>query len=296
MSPILIALAAVFGAVIGSFAGCCIYRIPRGQYYTYSDEELEALGDNIPPPVPFNHPPRSACPHCNTQLLWWHNIPMVSWLLLKGRCNFCGQSIPFRYFLVEGLTSLAATATLIRFGATPTAVIIFALLVALIILTFIDIDWFILPDVITLYGSLVAFIIVVINQFFSIFTDPIVADLWGSLYGVLAGAGFLYFVAQLYLWIRKIDGLGLGDVKLLLMTGILLGAESSIYAIFVGSIIGCIGGSFILLIQKKGISQSYIPFGPYLAGAICLYLFTGTWVLQKFSQLVGLFIIPLIGL
>jgi len=113
---------------------------------------------------------------------------------------------------------------------------------------------------------------------------------------VLAGAGFLYFVAQIYLWIRKIDGLGLGDVKLLLMTGILLGPESSIYAIFVGSMIGSICGSLILLIQKKGITKCYIPFGPYLAGAICLYIFTGTWVLQKFSQLVGQFIIPLIGL
>jgi leader peptidase (prepilin peptidase)/N-methyltransferase len=221
---------------------------------------------------------------------------MVSWLLLKGRCNFCHEKIPFRYFLVEGLTSLAATASLLRFGMTPTAVIIFALVVALIILTFIDIDWFILPDIITLYGSLVAFVIAVINQFFSIFTDPIVADLWGSLYGVLSGAGFLYVVAQLYLWIRKIDGLGLGDVKLLMMTGILLGLESSIYAVFIGSIIGCIGGSITLLIQKKGLSQSYIPFGPYLAVAICLYLFTGTWLLQKFSQLVSLFLMPLIGL
>jgi leader peptidase (prepilin peptidase)/N-methyltransferase len=113
---------------------------------------------------------------------------------------------------------------------------------------------------------------------------------------VLSGAGFLYVVAQLYLWIRKIDGLGLGDVKLLMMTGILLGLESSIYAIFIGSIIGCIGGSITLLIQKKGLSQSYIPFGPYLAVAICLYLFTGTWLLQKFSQLVSLFLMPLIGL
>jgi leader peptidase (prepilin peptidase)/N-methyltransferase len=94
--------------------------------------------------------------------------------------------------------------------------------------------------------------------------------------------------------IRKRDGLGLGDVKLLMMTGMLLGPESSLYAIFVGSILGCVGGTVSLLIQRKGISQGYIPFGPYLAGAIFLYLFTGTWVLQKFGELVGQFIIPLV--
>lgn len=214
--------------------------------------------------------------------------------MLRARCHFCAQRIPFRYFLVEALTSLSAVATLLRFGITPTAFVIFVLLVALIILTFIDIDWFILPDVITLSGSLVALALATINHFFSLFTEPIVADLWGSLYGVLVGAGSLFVVAQLYLLIRKRDGLGLGDVKLLMMTGMLLGPESSLYAIFVGSILGCFGGTVSLLIQRKGISQGYIPFGPYLAGAIFLYLFTGTWVLQKFGELVGQFIIPLV--
>lgn len=207
--------------------------------------------------------------------------------MLRGRCFFCHERIPFRYVLVEVLTSLSAIATYLRFGMTPTGGVIFALIVALIILTFIDIDWFILPDVITLPGTAIALGVAIINQFFEIFSEPIVASLWDSFYGLLFGAGALWMVAQLYLWIRKIDGLGLGDVKLLMMTGILMGPEVSIYSIFVGSVVGAVGGILTLLIQRKSIRQHYIPFGPYLAIATVMYIFSGMWVIEKFVEAMG---------
>lgn len=284
---VILVLAGVFGAIIGSFLGCCIYRIPRGQYYTFSDEELDALGDELPPPTPFNEPVRSMCPQCSSQLLWWHNIPLISWLVLRGKCHFCKTKIPFRYFLVEALTVASAVGVVLFFGLTPTSFVIFALIAALIVLTFIDIDWFILPDLITLTGSLIALVIVAINHFFHLFTYPISADLWEALYGLLAGAGVLWLVAKIHFWIRKIDGLGLGDVKLLMLTGILLGPQSSFYAIFVGSLLGAVIGSASLLLQRKGLRHNYIPFGPYLAAATVLYLFSSTWLLEKFGELVG---------
>lgn len=283
----ILVFAGLLGAVIGSFLGCCIYRIPRGQYYTYSDEELDALGEEIPPPVPFNEPVRSMCPECNTQLLWWHNVPLLSWLLLRGRCHFCEAKIPFRYFLVEALTAVSAVCVVSTFGLTPTSFVIFALIAALIVLTFIDIDWFILPDLITLPGSLIALVIVAINHFFHLFSYPIAPDLWEAFYGFMAGAGVIWCIAKIYLWIRHIDGLGLGDVKLLMLIGILLGPQAAFYAIFVGSIFGAIIGSGSLLLQGKGFRHSYIPFGPYLAFATVLYLFTSTWLLQKLGELVG---------
>lgn len=290
---IIFALAALFGAVIGSFLGCCIYRLPRGQYYTYSDEELDALGDELPAPTPFNEPVRSVCPQCSTQLLWWHNIPLLSWLLLRGRCHFCKAKIPFRYFLVEALTTGAAVGVVASFGLTPTSFVIFTLIAALIVLTFIDIDWFILPDLITLSGSVIALVIVTINHFFHLFSYPIAPDLWEGLYGLLGGAGVLWLVAKIHLWIRNIDGLGLGDVKLLMMTGILLGPQSAIYSIFVGSVLGAIIGSLSLLVQRKGFRHNYIPFGPYLAAATVLYLFSSTWILEKFGELVSYLLLSL---
>jgi leader peptidase (prepilin peptidase)/N-methyltransferase len=293
-SILLLALVAIFGAVIGSFLGCCIYRIPRGRYYTFSDEELEAFGDKLPEPTPFNDPPRSTCPNCKNQLSWWHNIPLFSWLYLRGVCNFCQGSIPFRYFLVEALTSVGAVLTVLHFGLTPTSVVIFALLCALIVLTFIDIDWFILPDLITLPGSLIAVLLVALNQFLGIFDYPIASNLWESLWGFVAGAGVIWLIAKIYLLIRKIDGLGLGDVKLLMLTGILMGPSASIYSLFVGSTLGAVIGTLILWIQRKGLKH-YIPFGPYLAFASVLYIFTDSLLLTLFQGFISTFLMYLLS-
>ena len=288
---VILALAGVFGAVIGSFLGCCIYRIPRGQYYTYSDEELDALGDALPQPTPFNEPARSACPECSVQLRWWQNIPLISWLILRGKCHFCQKKIPFRYFLVEVLSAASAVGVVSHFGLTASSFVIFILLAALIVLTFIDIDWFILPDVITLPGSFIALCIVASNHFLHLFTYPISPDLWEAFYGFLVGAGGLWLVAKVYFFVRNVDGLGLGDVKLLMLVGILLGSQGAICAIFVGSLLGAIVGSITMLVQRKRLRHYYIPFGPYLAVATVLYIFSSNWVLEKFGEVVYLLLL-----
>ncbi len=276
MAPIVFQLlfAGVFGAVIGSFAGCCIHRVPRGQDYTYSDEELDRLGDAIPPPPPFNEPLRSQCPKCENILLWWHNIPILSWLLLRRRCYFCKAPIPARYFIVELVSALIALALVTKFGISPTFFLLIIYVESLLVLTYIDLDYFILPDVITLPSAAIALAIGLANSFYPILDRPIVSGWLEVALGFLVGPGMIWLIGVVYELVRKRSGLGQGDIKLLLTVGFLFGPIGSLFAIFVGSLLGAILGPLMLLWRRHGMNE-YIPFGPFLAAAIVVYLFSG---------------------
>ena len=270
-------LITVFGLIFGSFLNVCIYRIPRAENFYADEEPLDGSKpvekpESETPLKKFNEPARSICPKCENLLYWWHNIPVFSWVILRGKCWFCKEPISSRYIFVEVLTVLLALLTYNSFNLNITSIIIFFFCASLLVISFIDYDFFIIPNVITYPGFLISLIIVGINQFLPIFQPPISHNLYMAFWGVLAGAGFLFFVSEVYLRLRKREGLGMGDVKLLAVTGALFGPECALYSIFLGSLFGSVLGLGAILIGKKEFSQ-HLPFGPYLAVGTLVYLF-----------------------
>jgi leader peptidase (prepilin peptidase)/N-methyltransferase len=293
-----IAFVITFGLIVGSFLTVCVYRIPASRpelvrdpfdeegneklpegIKDWSDEELAKLK----PEITFNEPKRSLCPQCKTQLTWKENIPLFSYLLQGGKCAHCRASIPVRYPLIEVTTALAGLLTYCYFGLTPTAFVIFSFLCALIVISVIDYDYYIIPDVISKPGMAIGVLVGLTNQFTHWFILPVVPDLMMSLWGLLVGGGFLYGFAKLYLWLRKKDGLGLGDVKLLGMTGAFFGPESAFLTIFIGSFLGAMIGSLLLLFRARKWAKP-LPFGPYLALSTFLYIFWSEQIKQTWES------------
>jgi leader peptidase (prepilin peptidase) / N-methyltransferase len=247
----------IFGLCIGSFLNVCIHRLPLEQSIV--------------------HPP-SACPHCNTRIRWYDNLPVISFLLLRGRCRGCKAPISIRYPLVELLTGMAALSVFLRFGLTWSALIYFIFIAALLVITFIDIDHRIIPDVISLPGIPLGFA--------ASFVLPRLA--WSdSLLGILIGGGILLAIAWGYRLITGKDGMGGGDIKLLAMIGAFLGWRGVLFTVMASSFIGTVVGLTLMIRAGKGMKLA-IPFGPFLAlGAIC-YLFFGpaviSWYLYDFLR------------
>lgn len=263
--------AVIFGLVVGSFLCVCIYRIPR-LFSFYPEDDVP--DDEIPEPVGFNTPNRSICPYCNNQLLWWHNIPVVSWFILRGKCAFCHKVISFRYPFVELFSALLAYLSFLNFGISPTGLLTYLISASLLVVVFIDLDYFIIPDVISKNGIWAGILISVTNIYVPFLAPPFNQNFTELIYGLLAGGGFLYTVAKLYLWLRKKDGLGLGDVKLLFMIGAFMGYKGALTTIIIGSFLGTVIGIAILIISGLKLSH-YIAFGPYLVMGCYLYLFLG---------------------
>lgn len=234
--------------------------------------------------ISISDPPRSFCPNCKAQLSWYHNIPILSWIFLRGKCAFCQAPISARYPVVELLTAIVSVMSFQSFGMNPTGAVIFIFCAALIVISFIDYDYYIIPNVISLPGVVIGLVLAGINQFFSVFNAPIVPDLKNAFYGLLAGAGFLLFISEIYLRLRKKEGLGMGDVKLLAMTGALFGLEGSLYTIFIGSFLGSILGILLVVCSGRKMSQQ-LPFGPYLALGTFVYIFAGTDSIVRILQM-----------
>lgn len=260
--------------IIGSFLSVCIFRIPYGRYPEDWDPESDEVEFEQTETFTITVPPRSMCPKCKQQLKCWHNIPLVSWFILRGKCAFCSTPISFRYPLVELLSALCAYLAYSNFGLTPTALVAYLFSAALIVISFIDYDYYIIPNVISLPGTVIGLLLVLINQFTSVFTRPIVSGIVPGLIGILSGAGFLLLISRLYYVARKKDGLGLGDVKLLAMTGALFGMKGAFYTIFIGSLMGSVGGVILALSMGRRMSKP-LPFGPYLALANVHFIFFG---------------------
>ena len=262
----------IFGSIIGSFLGVCAYRIPMARYEPAREGMRELAA-----PVSIWRPARSFCPQCERQLAWWHNIPLVSFILLRGRCAFCGVKIPARYLIIELITGLLGTMCFLRFGLNPTGYLAFALASALVVVVYIDLDYMIIPDKITYPGTAIGLAVAAANQYLSppgrlIFWPPFSASLYESALGLLCGPGVLLFVWALYYLIRRREGLGLGDIKLLALLGALCGPECAWFTILVGSVFGSVFGVASIALSKRSFA-TYIPFGPYLAVAALLYIF-----------------------
>ena len=245
-------LVILFGLAVGSFLNVCIYRLPRHRTIVLD---------------------RSRCPHCNTPLKPWDNIPLLSFLLLKGSCRTCRGRISWVYPLVEGLTALLFYLLFLKYHfGTPFFVnlVFFAMLVVLI---FVDVFERILPDIITLGGLVLGLLVSPLQsgEFFEADGMGLNAP-WGiylqSLLGIAAGAGVLWSVAMFYLKLRKIEGMGFGDIKMMGMVGAFLGWRSVWMTIFMGSLMGAVAGSIYIFLLGKG-ARYELPFGTFLGvGAI----------------------------
>ena len=234
----------ILGAVVGSFLNVCICRLPR-------DESV------VSPP--------SHCPNCSCGIRWYDNIPLISYLLLRGKCRGCGTRISPQYPLVELLNGLLTLALFLRFGPTFSFLGFFLFCSALVVITFIDLEHQIIPDEISLPGILLGFLC----SFF------LPGHTWlNSLIGILLGGGSLLLVASGYHWLTGKEGMGGGDIKLLAMMGAFLGWKAIPFIIFASSLVGSVVGLSLMLIKKKD-SKLAIPFGPYLAFAAILYIFYG---------------------
>ncbi|WP_420849980.1 prepilin peptidase [Oryzomonas japonica] len=251
MSPILVLtlFISAFGLVVGSFLNVCISRMPRNESVVF---------------------PPSHCPLCKYRIRWFDNIPLLSYLWLRGRCRGCGAHISLQYPLVELLNGLLTLALFWRFGLSLSFLALFLLCSALVVITFIDIEHQIIPDEISLPGIVIGFI-------FSFFLPM---QTWlGSLVGILLGGGSLLLVASCYQWLTGKEGMGGGDIKLLAMMGAFLGWKAVPFIIFASSLVGSVVGIAMMLIQKKD-SKLAIPFGPYLAFGAVLYIFYGGQLIQ----------------
>jgi len=256
MVPVEVATVFIFllGAVTGSFLNVCIYRLPL-------DQSIISPG--------------SRCMACGTAIRWFDNIPIISWLLLRGRCRACSAGFSIRYPLIELLTACLATLLFLRFGPSLEFIIYFFFSASLIVVTFIDFDHQIIPDEISLPGIGLGFL----ASFF--LQEP---GWLSSLLGIAAGWGSLALVFYAYLWLTGREGMGGGDAKLLAMLGAFLGLKAVPFIIFTSSLVGSVVGLTTMALQRKG-RHLAIPFGPYLAFGALLYLFFGPWLINWYLRL-----------
>ncbi len=251
---VLSVFAFLLGSIIGSFLNVCIYRIPEGQSVVS---------------------PRSRCPECGSEIRWYQNIPILSYLLLRGRCAGCKTDISWRYPLVEALTGALFVAVFWRFGLSWATVVFWIFTAALVAITFIDLDHQIIPDVISLPG--------IVAGFACSFLLPGLA--WSdSLLGILAGGGSLYLVAVLYELVAKREGMGGGDIKMLAMLGAFLGWQGVFPVVFFASLAGTLVGVPLMLIRGQS-AKLAIPFGPFLAFGAVFYLLFGNMLIRWYLQL-----------
>jgi len=264
-----------FGASIGSFVNVLAYRLPR---------EISIVR------------PASFCPHCRHPIPFWCNVPVLGYLMLRGRCTRCDGWIPARYLVTEIGMGLIAFALFTNFDA-PDALARLVLCAGLFVASWVDLDWRIIPDVISLPGILVGFVA----------ASLVMPDVgWkDSLIGTALGGGVLFAVGEIYLRLRGKEGMGLGDVKLLAMIGAFLGFPGVLFIIFFGSCLGAVGGVVLGLLHwqpgvmeldtqaaqaindsgdapqaeleidnrtpNEGLLQTPVPFGPFLSMAAAFY-------------------------
>ncbi len=233
--PLLAGFVTAVGCAIGSFLNVCIYRLPLGRSV-------------VSPP--------SSCPACGAAIAWYQNVPVLSWMALGGRCAACRAPISVRYPLVEGLTGALFLLHLVVIGPEPLLLVRLAFAAAMVVLFAIDLEHQILPDAITLPGIVLGFVA-------SLFLPP---GWQSSLVGILVGGGLPWALAELYVRVRGVEGLGFGDVKMLAMIGAVLGWPLMLLTLLLASLAGTVVGGALIATGRGG-RQLRLPFGTFLAVA-----------------------------
>jgi leader peptidase (prepilin peptidase)/N-methyltransferase len=263
-------LAVVLGLLWGSFANVCIYRWPPTEEFPDGRSVVK---------------PDSHCFACKTPIRWYDNVPLLSYVWLRGRCRNCKAEFSPRYLLVEAVTgalfgvawwfSLGDGGALMTFDDRLFLFFVYAGFVwVMVVITFIDVDHMLILDKVTI-PSIVVFYVV------SLWIRP----WWEGLIGIAVGYGVPWLIGQLYFVIRKREGLGLGDSKLLALVGALLGWKGVVVSLFGGSMFGAVIGIIVLARSRQQIMQSELPFGPFLAAAAVFYLFAEPYVELYFRLL-----------
>jgi leader peptidase (prepilin peptidase)/N-methyltransferase len=233
MNAILSVWVTAVGGIVGSFLNVCIYRLPRQQSVVS---------------------PASACPHCGRRLSWFDNIPIASYVALRGRCRTCAGPISIRYLIIEGLTALMFLLGWWTYGPGILLVSRLVFGCALIVLFAVDLEHQLLPNLITLPGIVIGFA-------FALFTEP---GWLSSLIGIVVGGGALWAVAEGYYRLRHEDGLGMGDVKMLSMIGAFAGWKLTLLSLMLASVSGSIIGLCMIATRRGGLKYA-LPFGTFLA-------------------------------
>lgn len=239
MGPVLVF---IFGLIVGSFLNVCIHRIPRSESILF---------------------PPSHCPRCSRRITWKDNIPVISFLFLRGRCRFCGEGISFRYPLVELLTAFFSLYLFLVSSSLIEYLIYFVFTASLIAISFIDLQHRVIPNQISIPGIFLGFL--------ASFLLPRIT--WAdSLLGILLGGGIIYLVIAVYYLFTRREGMGGGDLKLLAMIGAFLGWQGAVFSLMAGALIGSVLGLTLMLVKGWG-RRAQIPFGPFLslgaAGFLC---------------------------
>jgi len=237
----------ILGVSLGSFANVCIYRLPKNKQIISG---------------------RSFCPRCKKKLNWFDNLPIISYLFLSGKCRKCKKIIPLRYLIVEIITGITFLLIHINFNNFLTIIFLSILSLLFIIIFFIDLENFIIPD--SLNFSIMA--LALFKNFLPVSNTSFIQEINQSIIGGIVGYLSIWLIIYLYKMIKKIEGMGLGDAKLMAGIGLLFGWQSVPFVLFVSAILGLI---FVLpsLINKQKNMRSEIPFGPFIIAA-CLIYFT----------------------
>lgn len=242
----------ILGLIIGSFSNVCIYRIPKNESIIF---------------------PASHCPNCHTPIKAIDNIPILSYLILKGKCRKCGEKISIRYPIVEFLTGAIYLLIFLVYGRSYQTLIYALLSSALIIISFIDLDEQIIPDEISLPGIIIGFVLSFIVPYISYLN---------SILGIIVGGGIIFLIALAGLAIFKKEAMGGGDVKLAAMIGAFIGWKYIIISLFIGFFIGAIAGILLILLKIKN-RDDLVPFGPFIVLGSLITILWGenilTWYL-----------------
>jgi leader peptidase (prepilin peptidase)/N-methyltransferase len=238
------------GASLGSFANVCIYRLPKNKQIISG---------------------RSFCPKCKKKINWFDNLPLISFILLNRKCRFCNRFISARYFIVELITGIAFLFIYLNFENLNTIIFLSILSLILIIIFFIDLENFIIPD--TLNFSIMG--LALFKNFLPNFNTSLIHEINQSIIGGMVGYISIWLIIYLYKTFKKIDGMGLGDAKLMAGIGLLFGWQSIPFVLFVSSILGLI---FVVpsLIKKQKNMRTEIPFGPFIILACLVYFAYGS--------------------
>jgi len=244
--------AAAVGLIVGSYINVVVHRLPRHESTVR---------------------PRSHCPQCGAPIRLRDNLPLVSFLLLRGRCRECGARISWRYPLTEAASAALCVACVEHFGFRPQAAVAALFGCLLLVLAVIDFEHLMLPDRITLPGTALGLLL-------GLWLPRTFPD---ALIGALAGAGFLFLAAETWGWLRGEEGLGLGDAKLMAMIGAFLGWQGALVSLFFAALSGSLVGIFLVLIGRVRFSGTRLPFGSFLALGGLLALFFGARLIALYS-------------
>ncbi|MDA7830664.1 prepilin peptidase [Candidatus Pelagibacter sp.] len=239
----------ILGACLGSFANVCIYRLPKTKQIISG---------------------RSFCPKCKKKINWYDNLPIISFLFLSGKCRKCKKVIPLRYLIVELITGISFLLIYLNFENLYTITFLSILSLILIMIFFIDLENFIIPDSL----NFIIMGLALLKNFLPNFNTSLIHEINQSIIGGMIGYLSIWLIIYLYKTFKKIDGMGFGDAKLMAGIGLLFGWQSIPFILFVSSILGLI---FVVpsLIKKQKTMRTEIPFGPFIIAACLIYFAQG---------------------